>query len=1017
MYRTGDLARRRADGVLEYLGRIDHQVKVRGFRIELSEVEAALLRQPGVHQAVVVVHKQGSAKRLVGYVVGDGTATAGSLYQALKSELPDFMVPAKFVFLPELPLLLNGKVDRNALPEPDEARPDLAHSYVAPRCEAEEILAGVWASTIGIAEVGIHDNFFELGGDSLMSMQVISRARASGLQLTPRQMFAHQTVAEQAAVAVRETGTLADQGPVQGEAHVSAIGQWFFEGQSATPNHFNQAVMVEVGQRLDPAILKSAIRQLLIHHDALRSRFESSADGWKSWYAAPGGEVPLDVIDLSALAPSDQTSAIESQAARLQTTLDLGQGPLLKAALFDLGPELPCRLLLVIHHLAVDGYSWRILFEDLYTAYQQLSQGQTPVLPLKTTSHKEWTARTIELANSPELQQQAEWWTAALSQRVSLLPRDVLQTEFGNGTARRLNTVGSTQQVRVALSEQETQALLSEVPRAMRSQINDVLLTALTQAVTDWTGESSMLCDMEGHGREDLFEDADISRTVGWFTSVYPVAFTKGADLSGTFSAVREHLQAIPQRGVGFGMLRYLTQDQQTRARLAALPQPEIAFNYLGQVDQAMDSGILRMATEATGPSRSPEQTRRHAIEINGLVQQGQLQFEWTFSQDWHTAETISSVAQAFMANLQALIALARTTNNQVPEFVPARDSLEHELVSLCEEVFGTSPIGIRDEFETFGGYNQAAERIQAEMVEQYGLEIALDVMAQANSVERLARVLRQHAEHSGVSPLVPIRQATGEGTPRAPLFLVHPAGGNVFPYYSLAHKLDPNQAVYGLEARGLKGVLPPQDSVESMATNYLLAIREIQPQGPYQLGGWSFGGLVAYEMAQQLVASGEQVQLVCLLDTRLVSGDEADPDAAAFAALTAMFPGVQEQSLAEMGALDRESQLSYFIRHIEAAQMVPPGVERAQARRMLEVFEANSQAWLAYRPQATQVPVHLFRAMEQTSNGAASEDFGWRRAGGDHIKIAHVPGSHISMVRDPHVHTLAAELAASLAE
>lgn len=1019
MYRTGDLARYRQDGTLEYLGRIDNQVKVRGFRVELPEIEAALMRQPGIKQAVVVARGQSESKRLVGYLVAeagsDETSLAtGTLLRALKAELPDYMVPAQFMVLAEFPLSPNGKVDRDALPEPDNARPDLGHSYVAPRNEVEETLAEVWAATIGVAQVGVHDNFFELGGDSLMSMQVISRARAAGLRLTPRQMFACQTIAEQAMVAVRETGILADQGPIEGDAPLGAIQHWFFENNPVDPHHFNQALMVEVQQKLDADTLRAAIEQLLRQHDALRLRFAQTEQGWRQYHVAPGAAAPLEVFDLSQLPLDEHKAAIEAQAAELQTRIDLEHGPLLRVALFNLGENQPCRLLFVIHHLAVDGVSWRMLLEDLYVAYEQLSHDQTPVLQPKTTSFRQWTQQMAELADSPEFQQQAEQWISTLAQPAASLPRDVQNEDA-------LNTVASTQDIHVSLSTEDTQALLSEVPRALRSQINELLLTALSQAVSAWTGDRRVLCEMEGHGREDLCDDVDVSRTVGWFTSVYPVAVNTGTDLAETFGTVREHLRSIPHNGVGFGMLRYLADSEELRQRLAALPQPELTFNYLGQVDQMLSSGILRLAEETVGPTRSPRQVRRHAIEINGMVRDGQMQFDWTFSRNLHTAETIQRVAEAFAENLRGLIALARAAASDRPQLVSPGDFLEHELVAIWEEVLDVRPIGIRDEFAMLGGTTRAALRIQAEIADRYEMHVPLEVLAEAQTVEQLASILRQHAEHQGPSPLVPIRlvQSDNSQSDKAPLFLVHPAGGNVFPYYRLAHQLDAEQSVYGLEARGLKGLLAPHETVEAMAADYLQAIREVQPQGPYKLGGWSFGGLVAYEMAQQLTAAGEAVELLCLLDTRMVvdaeDGSGEGNDEAAFAALTAMFPDVEKQSLSELGAMDRETQLSHFVRHIETAGMVPAGVERDQARRMLEVFEANSQAWLSYRPQPAQVPVHLFSAVEQDSDYPVTEDLGWSGPCGKLLTVERIPGSHITMVREPHVRTLATGMNAAL--
>ena len=681
MYRTGDLARRRPDGAMEFLGRIDGQVKVRGFRIELGEVEAALIKHPAVRESAVAAREDAPGeRRLVAYVVLAADvppAVVRELREFLTGKLPDYMVPAAFVLLPELPLTPSGKVDRRALPAPDRDRPEIA-GFVAPGTPAEETLAAIWAEVLGVARVGVHDNFFELGGDSILSIQIIGRAGQMGLSIAPRDLFQHQTIAELAAVVGRSAAEQADQGPVTGPAPLTPVQHWFFERDLPDPHHWNQALLLAPRERLDPATLEEALRRLVVHHDALRLRFERAAAGWRQSNAAPGeGEdVTLQRVDLSGVDGPGQGAAIAVETARLQARLDLGRGPLVRAALFDLGPARPGRLLLIIHHLAVDGVSWRILLEDLRTAYRQLSQGAGVRLPPKTTSFRSWAEKLHEHAQSPELARELDFWLDDERRRVPRLPVD----EPGGQ-----NTEGSARSVVAALDPEKTGALLHEVPAAHRTQINDVLLAALGLAVAAWTQERSLLVDVEGHGREELPGGLDLSRTVGWFTSVFPVLLTLGpsagpaaGQAAGTSAgpsagpadvlrAVKERLRAAPNRGIGYGLLRYLRRTAGDAPgpgepgvvgqALRELPQAEMSFNYLGQFDQALaGSSLFGLAPEPVVSSTSPRGQRRYLVEVSGAVVGGQLRLTWTYSEGVHRRETIEDLAHRYLHELGALI-------------------------------------------------------------------------------------------------------------------------------------------------------------------------------------------------------------------------------------------------------------------------------------------------------------------------------------------------------------------------
>jgi aryl carrier-like protein len=385
---------------------------------------------------------------------------------------------------------------------------------VAAVTPAEQALAEIWCEVLGVEQVGVHDNFFHLGGDSILSIQVVSKARQAGFQLTPKQLFQHPTIAQLAEVAGTTIHIPAEQGQVSGPVPLIPIQHWFFEQELAQPQHFNQALLLESRQGLDAELLETAIGHLLEHHDGLRLRFRRVEDGWQQFHQEATDETPLSVIDLRQLPAEEVAERLEAEATQLQASLSLGQGPLLRAALFELGGGGGERLLLVIHHLVVDGVSWRILLEDLQTAYQQLSRGERVRLPAKTTSFKRWAELLKEYAESESVGQELSYWEGEGRRQVKDIPVDY---EGGH------NSETSVSSVTVRLSEEETRILLQEVPEVYHTEINDVLLTALVEAYGKWSGEGRLLVDLEGHGREELGEEVDVSRTVGWFTTMYPV--------------------------------------------------------------------------------------------------------------------------------------------------------------------------------------------------------------------------------------------------------------------------------------------------------------------------------------------------------------------------------------------------------------------------------------------------------------------------------------------------------------
>jgi amino acid adenylation domain-containing protein/non-ribosomal peptide synthase protein (TIGR01720 family) len=654
MYRTGDVARWLPDGSIEYLGRADFQVKIRGFRIELGEIESALLRHGMVREVVVVAREERAGeKRLVAYLVNaEGPApSVGELRAFLKETLPDYMLPAAFVVLLALPLTASGKIDRRALPAPDDhSRLATGEAFVAPRGRAEEELSRIWASVLRLPKVGVHDNFFEIGGDSILSIQIVSRAQLAGLSISPRQVFEHPTIAELAAVAGSRAAISAEQGAVVGTAPLTPVQQWFLELAPEDPGHWNQMSFLEAKERLDAEALEFAVAALVRHHDALRLRVAKRGSGFEQEFAPPWAEAPFQRVDLTDLDDAASVEAIERTAIATQASLDLAVGPLLRVVLFDLGPARPSRLLFVIHHLAVDGVSWRILLEDLWTAYGQRLRGEAVALPPKTTSFKRWAEQLAEHAKSPMIRGESDYWLHPVRAAAHAIPID---HEVGDNDERSVRAVVAS------LSADETESLLRDVPEAYRTQINDVLLTAFAQVLAGWTGTPGARVDLEGHGREEIFDDADITRSVGWFTAVFPVVLDlpENEGPGEALKSVKEQLRALPGRGLGYGMLRYLGEPA-IGARLRAMPQSAVMFNYLGQRDQALpEESPFRWARESSGPARSPRARRRYLLDVNATIAEGRLHVRWIYSENRHEKATIEDLARRYTEALSALIA------------------------------------------------------------------------------------------------------------------------------------------------------------------------------------------------------------------------------------------------------------------------------------------------------------------------------------------------------------------------
>ncbi|WJO19941.1 non-ribosomal peptide synthetase [Pseudomonas soli] len=731
LYRAGDRARL-DQGVLEYLGRGDDQVKIRGYRVEPGEVGQVLQGLPGVAEAVVLalpLDSDPTRLQLVAWAVPAAGVElqAEALRQALLERLPEYLVPAQVLLLERLPLTANGKLDKRALPRPGVVA---KQRFVAPVGEIEEKLAAIWCEVLKREQVGSTDNFFEMGGDSILSLQIIARAKRQGIKLSPKQLFEKQTIGQLAAVAKliekKPAAEVVEQ--VSGNLPLLPIQARFFDSAIPQRHHWNQAVLLTPRQPLTVALLQPALKLLVEQHDALRLRFSEDQGQWQGQFA------PVDAQQLLWVHQLDDAARLPELADEAQRSLDLKNGPLLRVVLIDL-PEGQQRLLVVIHHLVVDGVSWRVLLEDLQLACQALLAGKAPVLPAKSSSLKAWAEHLREHARSPAMVAELAYWQAQL-QGVS----DVLPGANPQGGQQRKHEIS----VRTHLNAELTRQLLQEAPAAYRTQVNDLLLTALARVIRRWTGEAHALIRLEGHGREDLFDDLDITRTVGWFSSLYPLKLTPADDLGASLMAVKEQLRAVPAKGIGYDVLRYLG-DAQARETLGALAQGSIVFNYLGQFDGSFDSeqGLFTPAPEGAGQGQSPEAPLGSLLSIDGQVYSGELALDWSFSSAVFERGQIQRLADEYAEELRLLIGHCTTPGvaGVTPSDFPLANLDQRQLAALpvaadnIEDIYPLSPMQQGMLFHSL--YQQeAGNYINQTRVEVQGLDVPRFIAALQATVD-----------------------------------------------------------------------------------------------------------------------------------------------------------------------------------------------------------------------------------------------------------------------------------------
>jgi amino acid adenylation domain-containing protein/non-ribosomal peptide synthase protein (TIGR01720 family) len=679
MYRTGDVVRLREDGLLVFVGRADFQLKIRGHRVEPGEVESALESLPGIERALVVGRQNEGVQSLVAYIVsrpGDSLSTE-EISGLLRLQLPRHMVPAFFVMLNELPLGPNGKVDRGGLPAPQAVCPAAREAVALPKTAIEERLSEIWKRVLGISAVSIHDNFFELGGDSIQSLRLVSLAAQAGWRIRPKQVFDHPTIASLSQIVDRTTARAAstEVGVDAENIPLLPVQAGFFALRGPNPHHWNQSVLLQTRVGLSRQTAESAWRHVVERHDAFRLRFRQESGGWRQWLTEAAA-CPFVVAPIAEMG---------RRMEEAQKSLNLEQGPLAASTFFEDADGGPGRWMIVAHHLVTDGVSWRVLLEEL-----ALSCHSSDLKAIEETTFAAWAVRLRGEASKPETLAEAPYWVAVAEGSGNRLP--LVPTGH-----RELNVENTVQSVQTLCDETLTTRLLRELPRLYRCSVEEMLLTALSAAMQEWAG-GGVLVDLESHGREESVGGGELSQTVGWFTTVYPVRLPEaGEDCWSRLRAVKETLRHVPRNGVGYGILRNYAPDPSLRARLAASPRADISFNYLGQLDQVLSAdGPFQPAPEESGAARDGASPRSNLIDVVAKVSGGRLQVEWLYSKALHTTGQVEAAAAIFQRELSRLLtdpqpAMA-IVGSDFP-FVGLDQAALRKVVESCGEVVDIWPV------------------------------------------------------------------------------------------------------------------------------------------------------------------------------------------------------------------------------------------------------------------------------------------------------------------------------------
>lgn len=738
IYHTGDLVRWLPNGKIEYLGRIDSQVKIRGFRIELGEIESIIRKQEGIKDVVVYIQTNSNGDKFICACIVSGKAIdKNELKASIGRELPVYMMPAYITQMDSIPVNKSGKVNRTALPKV-KLISDV--EYTAPSNEIEQVMVNAFEEVLGIERVGVTDSFFELGGDSIKAIRIVSKVREAGYELMVKTIM-EEVIIQKIATQIKyvEKDKYVDyQEEIQGEIRLSPIQMKFFE-KTEDVNHFNQAIMLDMEDYLDAQILTLVLDKITMHHDALRCVLREGKIYNQKY--EKGTHYNLQAFDFTNNTEEHVFELIKEQCNIIQHSFNLEDGPLLRAAVFNTSHQ--DHLFLCIHHMVIDGVSWRILVDDLQRGYRQAKEQKQIIMPSKTISYKKWVDSLYDYANSHHLEKEKLYWHE-VSNNINC--REKLISNEGK------LEYGGSGYISISLPQEISNKILMNSCKAYNTEVEDLFIGAIGLAVKRWRNRSSIVIDLEGHGRETLDQDIRIDRTVGWFTNVYPVCIeTKYSDIARNIIHVKETLHRIPNKGMGYGILRYLCGDKAFEYN-----DSDIAFNYLGSVDNEKMSGISGLSEYDLGQANGDKNKLWTPIIINGSQSDDTLHFTFIWDKGKFTKEDIEKLAEYYTQSLEEIGTHCTCTNKVIntasdfgeyewteEEFSSVSETYSKEVI---EQIYPLTSMQEGMMYHSLHGEGETAYFVQTVIRVNSKLNLCccedcLDVMAEKYSVLRTAVV------------------------------------------------------------------------------------------------------------------------------------------------------------------------------------------------------------------------------------------------------------------------------------
>ncbi|TYS51128.1 non-ribosomal peptide synthetase [Bacillus infantis] len=740
MYRTGDIVASSLSGDILFHGRNDDQLKIRGYRVELEEIERALLSIAGVSQAVVKAENILERKTLIAYISSENSMKQQQVKSILSKSLPEYMIPKSIVILDKLPILTNGKVDLQALPLPKQPEDKSTATSTIPKNTLQEKMVLIWKRVLGIDYLGIQDNFFELGGDSILALQITSQSQEDNIHLTTKDIFEHQTI-EEISYNLLEKERNEDLDLFLSNIDESdnqpftPVMNWFFEKNLSNPHHWNQSILISSKEDLSVIEFKQALEHVVRTHPVFQARYIFNSENWMQ-FSDDGPSYNFEVIDLQG---NDKSDIKGTKIIEAQSTLDISKGPLMRILYFRNKGENKFEVFLTIHHLIMDGVSWRIILEDLQTAYLQILNNEQVKLQTENFSFKDWGHFLKRFAKSEKLLGEYPYWKKA-AEASMCIPRDF------ETVSDEQNTEQTKSKKTFIFTEQETEYLLTGVNNHLGAKIQETLITSLIVTLRNWTGNENVKIDLEGHGREELIKGIHLNRTVGWFTSLYPFYFQtdKSKSLLQLLTDTLIQIRDIPNNGIGYGLLKYFS------GRTLQEETAEVSFNYLGQFMNSHGNGIFEITANNVDTIRDPESKRAYLIDIEGAVIEGKLYLDWLYSNRIHTDQTIDLLISDFVSNVKRIISLAKQFENSLvkPKAFPKVNLSEEEWDLVTdystdlEDIYPLSPVQEGMLFHTLlhpgsGVYvEQMAFRIYGDLSAE-GFSKAWNHVLESNSILR----------------------------------------------------------------------------------------------------------------------------------------------------------------------------------------------------------------------------------------------------------------------------------------